>query len=190
MLQGNRYDYYDTLFLSMVTIAFQGSYILHFDLNILLRSPFAVLGSIGVISEQPNVYERLKKEGIGKCVCTFEKWHSRHCHSSTSAWKNMTTSLGLSCYYLISADISVLDLSKFTEFQTVTAGKYKRTLTPFKKATKDDFEKSKSDVEDILTLFKGFVKKNRPKLDIDLVATGKCFTLLDFATFPDMNYSH
>ena len=27
-------------------------------------SPFAVLGSIGVISEQPNLYERLKREGI------------------------------------------------------------------------------------------------------------------------------
>ena len=27
-------------------------------------SPFAVIGSIGVISEIPNVYERLNKEGV------------------------------------------------------------------------------------------------------------------------------
>eukprot|EP00816_Leptocylindrus_hargravesii_P001500 CAMPEP_0196821518 /NCGR_PEP_ID=MMETSP1362-20130617/79544_1 /TAXON_ID=163516 /ORGANISM="Leptocylindrus danicus, Strain CCMP1856" /LENGTH=319 /DNA_ID=CAMNT_0042200725 /DNA_START=1 /DNA_END=960 /DNA_ORIENTATION=- len=104
-------------------VAASGGYMMACAADTIVASPFAVLGSIGVISEQPNVYERLKKEGV--------------------------------------------------EFQTVTAGKYKRTLTPFKKATKEDFEKSKSDVEDILVLFKGFVKKNRPKLDIDLVATGE-----------------
>ncbi len=55
----------------------------------------------------------------------------------------------------------------------VTAGKYKRTLTPTKKVTKEDVEKQKEDLEDILTLFKGFVKQNRPSLDIDMVATGE-----------------
>jgi len=88
-----------------------------------IASPFAVLGSIGVISDLPNFYGRLKKEGI--------------------------------------------------EFQTVTAGKYKRTLTPTKKVTQEDIDKQKEDLEDILTLFKGFVKQNRPSLDIDLVATGE-----------------
>ena len=29
-----------------------------------VASPFAVLGSIGVISDLPNAYERLKKEGM------------------------------------------------------------------------------------------------------------------------------
>ena len=79
--------------------------------------------SIGVITDIPNVYERLKEEGI--------------------------------------------------EFQTVTAGKYKRTLTPTKKVTKADFEKTKEDVEDILRLFRDFVAENRPQLDIDSVATGE-----------------
>ena len=85
----------------------------------IIASPFAVLGSIGVITDIPNVYERLKKEGI--------------------------------------------------EFQTVTAGKYKRTVTPTKKVTKEDLDKTKADVEDILVLFRDFVKTNRPKLDIDKV---------------------
>eukprot|EP00957_Ditylum_brightwellii_P179888 13703630-Ditylum_brightwellii.AAC.1 len=57
------------------------------------------------------------------------------------------------------------------EFQIVTAGKYKHTLTPTKKVTKEDLAKSKEDIEDILFLFKGFVKKNQPQLDIDSVAT-------------------
>jgi ClpP class serine protease len=49
----------------------------------LVANRFAVLGSVGVITEQPNVYERLKTEGVA--------------------------------------------------FTTITAGKYKRTLTPTKK---------------------------------------------------------
>ena len=67
------------------------------------------------------------------------------------------------------ADYSFLN----SEFQTVTAGKFKRTLTPTKKVTKEDKEKQKEDLEDILSLFKDFVKENRPSLDIDAVATGE-----------------
>lgn len=60
-----------------------------------------------------------------------------------------------------------------SEFQTVTAGKFKRTLTPFKKATKEDIDKSNEDVERIFQLFKGWVAQNRPQLNIDEVATGE-----------------
>ena len=89
----------------------------------IVASPFAVLGSIGVISDVPNVYERLKNEGI--------------------------------------------------EFATITAGKYKRTITPTKKITKEDLIKTTKDIEDVLTLFKDFVSTNRPSLNIDEVATGE-----------------
>jgi ClpP class serine protease len=60
-----------------------------------------------------------------------------------------------------------------SEFQTITAGKYKRTVTPTKKITKEDVQKSKEDIEDVLKLFKTFVKENRPSLDIEKVATGE-----------------
>jgi serine protease SohB len=59
------------------------------------------------------------------------------------------------------------------EFQTITAGKYKRTITPTKKIEAKDVEKSKADIEDVLTLFKTFVGQQRPQLDIDNVATGE-----------------
>ena len=39
--------------------------------------------------------------------------------------------------------------------------------------TKLDLEKSKEDLEGVLTQFAGFVKENRPSLDIDSVATGE-----------------
>jgi ClpP class serine protease len=60
-----------------------------------------------------------------------------------------------------------------SEFQTVTAGKFKRTLTPTKKVNPEDVRKTKQDIEQILVLFKGFVHQNRPSLDIESVATGE-----------------
>lgn len=63
-----------------------------------------------------------------------------------------------------------------SEFQTVTAGKYKRTLTPFKEVTDEDYEKTKEQVEGILALFKRFVEQNRPQLAINMdekIATGE-----------------
>ena len=55
----------------------------------------------------------------------------------------------------------------------MTAGKYKRTLTPTKKIEKADFDKIKEDIEQILHLFQTFVAEQRPKLDIAKVATGE-----------------
>jgi ClpP class serine protease len=66
-----------------------------------------------------------------------------------------------------------LSFGKNSEFQTVTAGKYKRTITPTKKVTKEDFKKSSEDVAEILELFSTFVKQNRPQLDMEKIATGE-----------------
>jgi len=103
-------------------VAASGGYMMCCTADRIVASPFAVLGSIGVISEVPNAYERLKEEGI--------------------------------------------------EFQTITAGKFKRTVTPTKKITKEDIKKSTEDIQEIFNLFKGFVKSQRPQLDIENVATG------------------
>jgi len=45
-------------------VAASGGYMMACCADRIVASPFAVLGSIGVISEQPNVYDRLKREGI------------------------------------------------------------------------------------------------------------------------------
>ncbi|KAJ8605113.1 hypothetical protein CTAYLR_000415 [Chrysophaeum taylorii] len=104
-------------------VAASGGYMMACCADHVVASPFAVLGSIGVISDVPNVFERLQREGV--------------------------------------------------QFQTVTAGKYKRTLTPFKKVTREDVLKQQEDLEDVLKLFKSFVRHNRPSLDVDAVATGE-----------------
>ncbi|MGI9291523.1 MAG: protease SohB [Gammaproteobacteria bacterium] len=59
------------------------------------------------------------------------------------------------------------------DFEQVTAGKYKRTLTMFGKNTDADREKTKEDLEEVHRLFKGAVTAHRPDLDIENVATGE-----------------
>ncbi len=104
-------------------VAASGGYMMACVADCIVASPFAVLGSIGVITQIPNVYERLQKEGV--------------------------------------------------QFQTVTAGEFKRTLTPFKKVDPKDVEKTKEEIGEIFALFKNFVREQRPQLDIDKVATGE-----------------
>ena len=95
-------------------VAASGGYLMACVADKIVAAPFAVLGSIGVITEIPNVYERLKKEGV--------------------------------------------------QFSTVTAGKYKRTLTPTKQLDEADVRKTKEDIEGVLSLFKTFVATNRPQV--------------------------
>jgi serine protease SohB len=59
------------------------------------------------------------------------------------------------------------------DFEQITAGKYKRTVTMFGKNTDADREKLKEELEDVHTLFKAAVGKYRPDLDLDRIATGE-----------------
>ncbi len=103
-------------------VAASGGYMMAAVADKIVASPFAILGSVGVISTVPNFSSRLAREGI--------------------------------------------------EVEDVTAGKYKRTLTPYKKATNEDRAKMKSDIEDVFVLFRDFLKRQRPTLDVDKIATG------------------
>ena len=59
------------------------------------------------------------------------------------------------------------------DFEQVTAGKYKRTVTMFGKNTDEDRAKLKEELEDVHTLFKSAVARFRPDLDLEKVATGE-----------------
>lgn len=59
------------------------------------------------------------------------------------------------------------------DFEQLTAGEYKRTLTVFGENTEKGRKKYQEDLEDIHVLFKEFVKEHRANLDIDAVATGE-----------------
>ncbi len=59
------------------------------------------------------------------------------------------------------------------DFEQITAGDYKRTLTLFGENTDKDREKFKEELEDTHRLFKEFVKESRSQVDIDKIATGE-----------------
>lgn len=62
---------------------------------------------------------------------------------------------------------------KNVDYEMITAGEYKRTLTIFGENTDKGREKVTEEIQQTHDLFKEFVKENRPKLDIDKVATGE-----------------
>ncbi len=59
------------------------------------------------------------------------------------------------------------------DFEQITAGEYKRTLTLFGENTDKGREKFRQEMEDIHALFKEFVAKHRAQVDVDKVATGE-----------------
>lgn len=59
------------------------------------------------------------------------------------------------------------------DYEQITAGEYKRTLTLFGENTDKGRAKFKEEIEQTHGLFKQFVSEARPKIDIDRVATGE-----------------
>ena len=59
------------------------------------------------------------------------------------------------------------------DFELVTAGKYKRTLTMFGENTAAGREKFQAEIDDAHTLFKDFVAAHRPQLDMERIGTGE-----------------
>ncbi len=59
------------------------------------------------------------------------------------------------------------------DFEMHTSGEFKRTLTVFGENTDEGREKFKDELHEVHGMFKDFVSKHRPELDIDKVATGE-----------------
>lgn len=62
---------------------------------------------------------------------------------------------------------------KNIEFEQITAGEFKRTLTLFGENTNKARQKMQQDIEEIHHIFKNFVAINRSQVDIEQVATGE-----------------
>jgi serine protease SohB len=104
-------------------VAASGGYMMACIGQKIISAPFAILGSIGVVAQLPNVNRLLKKHDI--------------------------------------------------DFEVLTAGEYKRTLTVFGENTEKGREKFQQDLDITHQLFKNFVSRYRPQLAIDEVATGE-----------------
>lgn len=59
------------------------------------------------------------------------------------------------------------------DYEQITAGRYKRTLTLFGKNTEEDREKMREELEEVHALFKRQIAEHREQVDIETVATGE-----------------
>ena len=62
---------------------------------------------------------------------------------------------------------------KGVDFEQITAGRYKRTVTMFGKNTDEDRGKLKEEIEDVHELFKMQILGHRPQIDIERISTGE-----------------
>jgi serine protease SohB len=62
---------------------------------------------------------------------------------------------------------------KGVDFEQLTAGRYKRTITMFGKNTEEGREKLQEELEEVHELFKNQIREHRPQVDVEQVATGE-----------------
>jgi serine protease SohB len=62
---------------------------------------------------------------------------------------------------------------KHIDFEQLTAGNFKRTLTMFGQNTDEGRDKLREEIDEIHDLFKDMIQHHRPQLDIEKVATGE-----------------
>ncbi|PHQ26246.1 protease SohB [Marinobacter guineae] len=103
-------------------VAASGGYMMACVADKIVASPFAILGSIGVVAQLPNFHRFLQKNDV--------------------------------------------------DFEVLTAGEHKRTMTIFGENTDKGRQKFLEDLEDTHVLFKEYVSERRPDLDIGAVANG------------------
>lgn len=103
-------------------VAASGGYMMACVADRIVASPFAILGSIGVVAQLPNFHRFLKKNDV--------------------------------------------------DFEVLTAGEHKRTMTIFGENTEKGRAKFLEDLEDTHVLFKEYVGERRPGLDMAAVANG------------------
>jgi serine protease SohB len=62
---------------------------------------------------------------------------------------------------------------KGVDYEQLTAGRFKRTLTMFGKNTEEGRAKLQQEIEEVHELFKQQIREHRPRVDIERVATGE-----------------
>ncbi|MGH1374609.1 MAG: protease SohB [Cellvibrionaceae bacterium] len=137
-----------------------------------LESGGGMVHSYGLASSQ---LDRIKKQNIPLTVCVDKVAASGGYMMACVADKI------LAAPFAIMGSIGVVaQLPNFhrllkknnIDFEMLTAGEHKRTLTMFGENTDKDREKFVEDLEDTHDLFKGFVTEHRPAVNIDEVANG------------------
>ncbi|MDD7020951.1 MAG: protease SohB [Aeromonadales bacterium] len=143
------------------------------ELIVNLRSPGGMVSAYGYASSQLS---RIRARGIKLTVCVDEVAASGGYLMAAVADKIIAApfsyigSIGVVAEF---PNFNRLLEKQGVQYEQVTAGKYKRTLSMLGKSTYEGREKVKGELEAVHRRFKEVVARYRPKVDIDAIATGE-----------------
>ncbi len=138
-----------------------------------LESAGGMVHSYGLAASQ---LDRIRKKGIPLTVCVDKV------AASGGYMMACVADRILAAPFAIMGSIGVVaQLPNFhrllkkhdVDFEVLTAGQYKRTLTLFGENTEQAREKFRDDLEETHTLFKDFIRQHRTAVDVDAVSTGE-----------------
>lgn len=143
------------------------------EVVVILESPGGVVHSYGLAASQ---LQRFKDHGIALTVAVDKV--------AASGGYLMACVAGriIAAPFAILGSIGVVGQmpnfnrllkSHDVDYELITAGEYKRTLTLFGENTEKGREKFREDIEITHALFKDFVRSHRPDVDIERVSTGE-----------------
>ena len=138
-----------------------------------LESPGGMVHAYGLASSQ---LQRIKDRGINLTVCVDKVAASGGYMMACVANKILAAPFAVLGSIGVVAQMPNFNrlLKKHDiDFELITAGEHKRTLTMLGENTDKGREKFVEEIEDIHLLFKEFVGQHRPALDIEKVATGE-----------------
>ncbi len=143
------------------------------QVTLMLKSPGGMVSAYGLAAAE---LLRLKATNISLNICVDQVAASGGYLMACTANKIIAAP-----FALIGSIGVVMSLPNFNkilkkndvDYEVLTAGKHKRSLTVFGENTDEGREKTKEQLNDIHNQFKGFVAAHRPNLDLDIVATGE-----------------
>jgi serine protease SohB len=143
------------------------------EIVVRLTSPGGAVSQYGLASSQ---LERLKQAGLRCVVCVDTVAASGGYMMASVADKIIAAPFALIGSIGVVAGIPnfhrVLQKHE-VDYHLFTAGKYKRTVTPFSEVTDEGKQKLQDDLTAIHEAFKQLIKDGRPDVDIEEVATGE-----------------
>jgi serine protease SohB len=143
------------------------------EIVVRLTSPGGAVPQYGLASSQ---LERLKQAGLRCVVCVDTVAASGGYMMAAVADKIIAAPFAIIGSIGVVAGIPnfhrVLQKNE-VDYHLFTAGKYKRTVTPFTEVTDEGKQKLQDDITAIHEAFKRLIKEGRPDVDIEGIATGE-----------------
>ena len=143
------------------------------EIVVRLTSPGGAVPQYGLASSQ---LERLKQAGLRCIVCVDTVAASGGYMMAAVADKIIAAPFAIIGSIGVVAGIPnfhrVLQKNE-VDYHLFTAGKYKRTVTPFTEVTDEGKQKLQDDITAIHEAFKRLIKEGRPDVDIEKIATGE-----------------